>query len=165
MFYFVTSCLYFSWLSCPLIPQIQYFQRHTCMHTGHTLFNFAVIRLNVALKPILYWHRGNLQDCSSITHTNFPYFTQWWRHQMETFSALLALCEGNSPITGDFPSPRPVMRSFDLHLNKRLSKPSRRRWFEMPSHSLWRHYNVICNLVILISTFVEINNKCSYQYY
>ena len=27
----------------------------------------------------------------------------WWRHQMETFSTLLALCEGNSPTTGEFP--------------------------------------------------------------
>ena len=27
----------------------------------------------------------------------------WWRHQMETFSALLALCVGNSPVTGEFP--------------------------------------------------------------
>ena len=25
----------------------------------------------------------------------------WWRYQMETFSALLAICEGNSPVTGD----------------------------------------------------------------
>ena len=45
--------------------------------------------------------------------------------QMETFSALLAICEGNSPITGEFPAPRPVARSFDvcfdLRLNKRLS--------------------------------------------
>ena len=24
----------------------------------------------------------------------------WWRHQMETSSALLALCAGNSPVTG-----------------------------------------------------------------
>ena len=30
---------------------------------------------------------------------------------------------------------------FDLHLNKRLSKPSRRRWFETPSRSLLRHCN------------------------
>ena len=28
----------------------------------------------------------------------------WWRHQMETFSALLALCAGNSPVSGEFPS-------------------------------------------------------------
>ena len=31
---------------------------------------------------------------------------------METFSALLAFCEGNSPATGEFTSQRPVMRSF-----------------------------------------------------
>ena len=26
----------------------------------------------------------------------------WWRHQMETFSALLAICAGNSPVIGEF---------------------------------------------------------------
>ena len=31
---------------------------------------------------------------------------------------------------------------FDLHLNKRLIKQSRRWWFEMLSCSLWRHCNV-----------------------
>ena len=67
----------------------------------------------------------------------------WWRHQMETFSASLALCAGNSPVTGEFPSQRPVTRSFDvffdLRLNKRLSKQSRGWWFE--SHH--GHYDVI----------------------
>ena len=38
----------------------------------------------------------------------------WWRHQMETFSALLALCAGKSPVTGEFPSQRPVTQSFDV---------------------------------------------------
>ena len=70
----------------------------------------------------------------------------WWRHQMETFSALLAFCAGNSPVTSEFPSQKPVTRSFDvffnLRLNKQLSKQWRRRWFETPSHSLWRHCNV-----------------------
>ena len=70
----------------------------------------------------------------------------WWRHQMETFSALLALCAGNSPVTGEFPSQRPVTRSFDVffHLcgNKRLSKQSWGWWFETLSRSLWRHCNV-----------------------
>ena len=60
----------------------------------------------------------------------------WWRHQMETFSALLALCAGNSPVTAEFPSQRPVKRSFDvffdLCLNKRLSKQSWCWWFETP---------------------------------
>ena len=35
---------------------------------------------------------------------------------METFSALLAFCVGNSPVTGKFPSQRPVKRSFDVFL-------------------------------------------------
>ena len=33
---------------------------------------------------------------------------------METFSALLAICTGNSRVTGEFPSQRPVTRSFDV---------------------------------------------------
>ena len=61
-------------------------------------------------------------------------------------SALLAICEGNPPVTGEFPSQRPVTRSyevfFDPRLNERLSKQSRRRWFETPSPSLWCHCNV-----------------------
>ena len=48
---------------------------------------------------------------------------------METFSALLALCAGNSPVSGEFPAQRPVTRSFDvffdLHLIKPLSEHSR----------------------------------------
>ena len=41
-------------------------------------------------------------------------FMSWWRHQMETFSALLARCAGNSPVSGEFPAQRPVTRSFDV---------------------------------------------------
>ena len=71
--------------------------------------------------------------------------SSWWRHQMETLSALLVLCAGNSPGTGEFPSQRPMTRSFgvffDLRLNRRLSKQSWGWWFEMPPHSLWRHCN------------------------
>ena len=64
---------------------------------------------------------------------------------METFSALLAICAGNLPVTGEFPAQRPVMRSFDvffhLHLNKQLSKQSWGWWFETSSHPLWCHCN------------------------
>ena len=42
---------------------------------------------------------------------------------------------GESPVTGEFPSQRPVTQSFDvffnLRLNKRLSKKSRHRWFDL----------------------------------
>ena len=66
---------------------------------------------------------------------------------METFSALLAICAGNSPVPGEFPTQRPVTRSFDVYFdlrpNKRLSKQSLGWWFETLSHPLWRHRNVI----------------------
>ena len=64
---------------------------------------------------------------------------------MEIFSALLAICAGNSPVTGELPAQRPVTRSFDvffdLCLNKRLSKQWLGLWFETPLHPLWRHCN------------------------
>ena len=69
----------------------------------------------------------------------------WWRHQMETLSALLALCAGNSPVTGEFPTQRPVTRSFDVFFDQRMNKLlSKQSWgwrFETPSVSLWRHCN------------------------
>ena len=53
----------------------------------------------------------------------------WWQHQMETFSALPAFCEGNSPVSGG------------VFLNKQLSKQSRHWLFETPLHPLWHHCN------------------------
>ena len=104
---------------------------------------------------------------------------------MEIFSALLALCEGISPVTCEFPSQWPVTRRcdvlFDLHPNKRLGKQLRHRWFETPSHSLWREYNAIMNTlcfslrstlgfvikaykVLQMSDFLSVINK-PYQLY
>ena len=59
---------------------------------------------------------------------------------MKTFSALLAFCAGNSPVTSEFPAQRPVTRRFDV-FNKQLNRQWGRRWFETPSRSLWRHCN------------------------
>ena len=57
-----------------------------------------------------------------------------------------ALCEGNPPLPGYFPSERTVTRNFrvffDLRLNYRLSKQSRRRWFATPSRSLLCHCKI-----------------------
>ena len=77
-----------------------------------------------------------------------PYSTRsWWRHQMELFSALLALCDWTPSVTRGFTPQRPVTKNlnvfFDLRLNKRMIKQSRRRWFETLSCSLWRHCNVL----------------------
>ena len=63
----------------------------------------------------------------------------------EDIFALLAICTGNSLVTGEIPAQRPVTRSFDvffhLHLNQRLSKQSQGLWFETPPRPLWRHCN------------------------
>ena len=65
---------------------------------------------------------------------------------METFSVLLAFCMGNSLVSGELPSQKPVTRSFDvffdLRLNKLLSEQLRRLWFETPLRLLWRHCKV-----------------------
>ena len=59
-----------------------------------------------------------------------------WRHLPRNWPFFA----GNSLVTGEFPSQRPVTRSFDVlfdpHLNKRLSEQSRGWWFETPSRSL-----------------------------
>ena len=77
----------------------------------------------------------------------------WWRHQMEIFSALLAICAGNSLVPGELPAQRPVTRRFDvffdLRLNKLLSKQSRGWWFETLSTPLWRHCNVYSKITVL----------------
>ena len=93
--------------------------------------------------------RHNTRERDKVWTTGWVVFMMmfsWWRHQMETFSALLAICAGNSPVTCEFPKQRPVTRSFDvffhLRLNKQLSKQSWGWWFETLSRPLWRHCNV-----------------------
>ena len=74
-----------------------------------------------------------------VTHRNI---FAWWRHQLETFSALPAICAGihRSPVNpGEFPTRMPVRCFFDLRPNKRLSKQSWGWWFETPSFPLCRH--------------------------
>ena len=86
-------------------------------------------------------------------------------------SPLLGLRAGNSWATAEFPSQKPVMRSFgvffDRHLDKPRSKQSWRRWFETPWHSLWRHCNeyAICVTITLmrhhlINTAIELRVLC-----
>ena len=80
---------------------------------------------------------------------------------METFSVLLAICAGISPVTGEFPHKGQVTQSFDvfidLRLNKQLSKQSWGWWFEMPSRPLWRHCNEKFELRYMAP--IRINNE------
>ena len=69
---------------------------HGFVHTG--AFMDAVLE-NKDIWLILMWYLGP---------------NSWWRHQMETISVLLALCAGNSPVSGESPSQTPVTVVFSL---------------------------------------------------
>ena len=104
------------------------------------------IKDKTVAKPTYLYNGDPYTGKTASLYWDGPLACTWLCHQLETFSALLALSAGNSPVTGGFPSQRPVTRSLDvffyLRLSKRLSKQSRRWWFEKPSWSLWRHCNV-----------------------
>ena len=78
---------------------------------------FPDYRPVAAFKSLRFALFNDCMDCRTITYAELSViaFTSW-RHQMETFSALLDLCAGNSPVTGESPSQRPVMRSFMFSL-------------------------------------------------
>ena len=106
------------------------------------------LKLNHVSKRGPSWHQCSLYKCGIYVRS--WYHTPRTPRDMMTssngnISALLAICAGNSPVTGEFPAQRPVTRSFDVFLylrrNKRLGKQSGGWWFETPSPSLWRHCN------------------------
>ena len=85
-------------------------------------WNDNLIPLEVRYEISVYiplWRKmiGRLSHDTEISLQAFS----WWRHEMESFSALLALCAGNSPVTGEFPSQRPVTRNFDVLFDSRLN--------------------------------------------
>ena len=121
-----------------------------CVFTNHMTLS-EIAKRDCAIRHDKYmktsWH-GDDFPCPSVdTSQKIP---SWWRHQMETFSAQLAICARNSPVPGEFPAQRPVTRSFhvffDLRPNKRLNKQPWGWWFETPSWSLWRQCNVKAEL-------------------
>ena len=122
----------------------------------HFLFNVYTPLLGyfVSIWSMLPW-------VNHITYTGTKHMP-WWRHQMETFSAVLAFCAGNSPVPGEFPTQRPVMRKFDvffdLRPDKLLSKQWWGWWFETPSCPLWRHRDGIC---ALFHVFVVVTSSAS----
>ena len=101
------------------------------------LCSAAVFGLNSDLKlqdNFICQHGFRYRFCYYVIRaTSIP--IEWWRHQMETFSALLAFCAGNSSVTGEFLSQRPVTWSFlfpmtwawiDVWLNNREACDLRR---------------------------------------
>ena len=122
-----------------------YLWNHFCKYEKlHTLNLPSIICLFQSLYLFRRWKIFERCD-TSLVKNSLVQLCSWWRHQMGTFSALLALGAGNSPVTGEFPWQRTVTRSFDiffdLRLSKRLTKQSWGWWLETLSFSLRRHFN------------------------
>ena len=66
---------------------------------------------------------------------------------METFSALLALCAGNSPVYVEFPSQRPVTRSFDIFFDLRLNND----WVNNREAGHLRRHRVHYDVIVMMS--------------
>ena len=100
-----------------------------------------LIGVNISLEFTPAQHHCTTQPNVKLGRCSGSMMTSWHG----TIPALLDICAGNSHVPGEFPSQRPVTQIFDvffdLHLNKRLSKKSRRWWFETPSRQLRRHCN------------------------
>ena len=84
-------------------------------------------------------------SCLTALMKTYSYSLMMMSSNGNIFRVTGHLC-GKFTVPGEFPTQRPVTRSFDVHFdlrpNKRLSKQSWGWWFETPSRPLWRHRNV-----------------------
>ena len=63
---------------------------------------------------------------------------------METFPVLLAICAGNSPVTGEFPTQRPGTNIFDVFFDQRLNNG----WLNNGEAGDLRYYDVTVMWVV-----------------
>ena len=61
---------------------------------------------------------------------------------------VLAICAGNSPVTGEFPTQRPVTRSFDVFLDLRLIKLLNKQWWGW----CFRHHRANYDVTVMLYT-------------
>ena len=99
----------------------------TFLFQSRELWDMGLVKCEIVLFMVYFCfiHQASIGiECNPRRKSEIG--NSWWRHQMETFSALLAICAGNSPVPGEFPAQRPATQGFDvffdLRLNKRLSK-------------------------------------------
>ena len=64
---------------------------------------------------------------------------------MEAFPALLAICVGNSPVPGEFPTQRPVPWSFDVFFDLRLMND----WVNNREAGDLRHYRAHYDVFVM----------------
>ena len=121
-----------------------------CRQWRHRRISMPIVTIKPASRWL--WVFNVPEACANLLLVNIP----WWRYQMETFSGLLALFDGNPPVTGGFPSQSPVKRRFDVffyvRLNKRLNKQWSCRWFETPWYP--------CDVTVMHTFFTQGNKLC-----
>ena len=109
----------------------------------------------------LLYKRGQHMVCSSIRYTMMA------SSNGNIFRVSGPLC-GEFTGPGEFPTQRPVTRSFDVffdrRLNKRSSKQPRGWWLETLSCSLWHMYmNIMKSLFIHLEiNIINRNDRCKY---
>ena len=91
--------------------------------------------------------------CSSSELALLTSSKLWWRHQMETLSALLAFCAGNSPVTGEFPEQRSMTRSLDVFFNLRRNQLLSKQWRTGDLGRHRAHYDVIVMYLCVTISF------------
>ena len=74
---------------------------------------------------------------------------------METFSALLAICAGNSPVPGEFPTQRPVTWSFDVFFDRHRING----WVNNREAGDLRRHQAHCDVSVMIEIAIEQTGK------
>ena len=96
-------------------------------------------------------------------------FMIWWRHQIEIFSALLAICTGNSPVIGEFPAQRPMASALMFSLICVWNN----KWLHNWDADDLRHHDALYDVTVMIfqilrhynKYFMFIPNVAGYMYY
>ena len=74
---------------------------------------------------------------------------------METFSALLAMCTGNSPVPGEFPAQKPATRSFDVFFDLRLING----WVNNREAGDLRRYRAHYNVTVMVKEAIQTRHR------
>ena len=103
------------------------------------LWSFGINKWScITFFPFFWWYLTRL--------SLFLGWCTWWRHQMETFSALLAIRAGNSPVFGEFPAQRPVTRSFDVFFDCTWIN----RWVNNDESGDFRRYRTHYDVIVMV---------------
>ena len=125
------------------------------------MFTYAVFvsLYRVILDRVISGAHSNIISMDSWRHQHNALVAEHNHDDVIKWKHFPAICAGNSPVTGEFPTLRPVTRSFDvffhLRLNKRLSKQWWGWWFKALSYPLWRHRNELIENFGLVRTMIE----------